>query len=58
MNMQPVRLFIVMSNSLLSLGRFEGIAREVRSARYASSADYSGELRCSVVEGNSPKMLR
>jgi hypothetical protein len=52
--------------SLLSLAKrmgqvddlFEGIAREVRSARYAGSADHSDELRCSVVEGDSPKMLR
>jgi hypothetical protein len=64
--MQPVRLFMVMSNSLLSLpkrmgqvdGLFEGIAGEVHSARYAGSADYSDKLRCSVVEGDSPKMLR
>ena len=39
-------------------GLFEGIAREVHSARYAGSADYSDKLRCSVVEGDSPKMLR
>ena len=26
--------------------------------RYAGSADYSDKLRCSVVEGDSPKMLR
>jgi hypothetical protein len=59
-------MFMVMSNSLLSLPKrmgqvddlFEGIAREVRSARYAGSADYSDELRCSVVEGDSPKMPR